>query len=321
MIRDFSIILLSFLCMINVSSSEMTPAVSWIVSLATIKPRFRFCNDTINSWLKQTIKPKHILIFVNSNWDPRRERQMPLPDLREGSRGRKFLTLSHTELLRRKIAKYFPQDYASGVISVVEIPKDYGPATKFVGALMSFHLYEADYWLISDDDLIYDEKVIERYEAEYEKIPPKATSGPILTFFNSFVFKFDIQLFEKDIGIDHVQGADTYVIPSIVLKHHEYNALPLSFAKFPMMLDHVFQKCPTSFIQDDYTISFAFRVSNITILSMWDGKNVYIVNDHDDPSELHLDHELGSRKGGHIMSCLQNEAQTIVYKIWQNRTT
>lgn len=185
---------------------------------------------------------------------------------------------------------------------------------------MSLNLYDADYWLISDDDLIYDKKVIERYSEAYKTNPPTVNSGPIFTCFNSFVFNFSVKLFGGVINIDHVQGADTFVIPDIVLKHHANYALPLSFAKFPLMLDYVFQKCPTSFINDDYTISFALRVSNMTISTLWDGQNVYVVNDNNDPSELHLDVNLMGRKNGIITICLETEAHAIVYGVWQNRT-
>ena len=311
MIANVILAFVIILCSISCISSE-----KWIVAFSTIAPRFKFCGNAVRSWLNQTFPPENILIFVNHNWDKKRLRRDQKPRFRFNRH-----LISHTEILRMQISKEFPLEYGSGLVSVVEMPLDYGPATKLVGVLMMLHQYEVDYWLIGDDDLIYQNDVISRYSKYYEMNPPTPHYGPIATFFNSEVFQFTA-LFNKNFEktVYHIQGADTFVLPSIVLKRQSQYSYPLSYYQYSRMLLYLFPKCAAAIANDDYTISYTITAANLTIVSLWDRKNVYTVNDFDDPSELHIIGPTNVHLRGSVTSCLQYESINIM-NMWNASTT
>jgi len=287
-------------------------SLKWIVSFATIYPRFPFCNDTIISWLNQTQPPDHILIFVTSNWDSTRTRRVQTPNVANN-----LYSHSHSERLRRRLSKNFFREFSSGLIQVIEVPLDYGPATKFIGVLMSINIFDTDYWIVCDDDLIYNNDLIERYSNYYTRFPADDKNGPIVTFFQSTIFNFEVPVIENmpSVNVPHVQGADSYAIPHSVLLRQSRHALPLSYAKFPLLVDFVWKTCSNGYLNDDYTISYAMTVANVSIINIREGF-VYKVNDRNDPSELHLiTEEMQAKFSGHIVSCLRTHSLQIL-EMW-----
>mmetsp|Transcript_26337 Transcript_26337/g.26581 ORF Transcript_26337/g.26581 Transcript_26337/m.26581 type:complete len:186 (+) Transcript_26337:337-894(+) len=176
MTSHFYLIFSLILYFLHISSSE-----KWIVSFRTIYPRFEYCIHTISSWLNQTLKPSHILIFVTPSWNASNSKDsLSIPyqsftsnnnhNLPLNSKN-KEIQISHTEILRNILLQQFPTEFSSGLIYVMEIPADYGPATKFLGVLLAYPLFQADYWLIGDDDLIYSPSLLSRYSAFYSSSP------------------------------------------------------------------------------------------------------------------------------------------------------
>eukprot|EP01041_Mallomonas_annulata_P007364 gene7364-15035_t len=301
----FGITILSSFCSINSSK--------WVVSFATILPRFPFCIETVNSWLKQTKPPNHILIFVTPNWDPERKRRIQLP-IPHNSNNNTRHYYSHTDILRELIDSQFPNEYASGVIAVIEVPVDYGPATKFIGVLMSLNIYETDYWLIGDDDLIYTNNIISKYDTFYAEHPPSVINGPVLTLFQHKRHRFRVKIFDQIIYVYHIQGADTYVFPHALLKRHSQIGYPLSYTQFPLLLEHMFKVCPSTFLYDDYSVSYAIAISNITLHTLWKGFTAYSENDKHPQSQLHYDKKTAKRLQ-YIMTCFANQTQNLI-NIW-----
>eukprot|EP01041_Mallomonas_annulata_P005339 gene5339-10681_t len=287
---------------------------TWAFAFATIPPRFNRCSETIQSLLRQTIKPKHVIIYVTQFWDPNRKIRDP-----SAQKTLEFSNYDNANKLRKKIYEEFPEEWKNGVISVVEMPKDFGPATKLVGVLMTFSLYHVDYWIINDDDLIYDENVIRRYFTEFQKNTMNRDIGPVFTLFNSLFNSFNVNIYGKKLFIPQVQGADTYVIPSLTLLRQSLSGGPLSYAKFPLFLEYIYQICPESYYNDDFLISFSLRLAKLHVESLWNKRIPYVVNDENHNSELHLD-PLDRNKKDKTISCLHDEANTIS-KIWGLKRT
>eukprot|EP01041_Mallomonas_annulata_P005757 gene5757-11632_t len=296
----------------------------WAVSFATIRPRFRFCNFTVQSWLRQSTKPDYILIFVNSHWDSQRKRRIQIPSVQNSADNHmsRLHTISDTERLRRRIAREFPVEYSSGIIRIIEIAKDYGPSTKFVGVLMSLNMFDVDYWVIGDDDLIYKNHLLSTYSNHYIKNPPSAQHGPVTTFFDREIFVLQIpslQVKTETTTVYHVQGADTYVIPDVLLRRQNHLGLLITYGKYTLLLEYLFRQCPNSYINDDYIVSYALTVSNITISSLWEGNVMYTATaDSDGPSELHSEIDIYSKfPGNDIRHCLMYDNDNLT-ALWHN---
>lgn len=281
---------------------------SFAVSFTTIPPRFDICYKTIQSLLDQNMKPKFIIISVSPYWDPeRRIRDHSWQSLLE-------VRISNSDILRKSLSVKFYEEWKAGIISVIEIPKDYGSASKLVGVLLSFYIYKADYWIICDDDLVYRSNLIQRYYDAYETEKIKPIHGPVITMFDSMHDMFSVRVFGHSVLITQLQGADTYVIPTSVLHRHSMQALPLSYAKFPMFLEHMFQTCPESYFNDDFLISFTVHLSKLMLRSLWNGRTSFVRNDYNDSSEMHLNVLNGFRRNATI-HCLKREVGNIA-KLW-----
>ena len=279
---------------------------TWAVSFASIEPRFDICISTVSSWIKQIIKPSYIVISVTPHWDPGR--------VERGPTWVNSSISSDAELLRKKLFDKFPQEVKQGSIVVIEIPKDHGPATKIVGVLSYFSLFPVDYWVIGDDDLIYRDDLLKRYDEEYTKNPPKPDTGPVYTHFNSGFLLFSLNISGFNLNVPQLQGADTYSIPTSVLVRQSRRALPLSYAQYLPMLEYMFATCPDSYYNDDFLISYTLAIARINMISIAD-TIMYSINDKDHSSEIHLT-ALNSKRRAETLSCLKKENDAIM-KMWR----
>lgn len=111
-----------------------------IISLSTIPSRIELIDPTLNSLLDQTVRPEKIYLNV-PKFSIRENRAYVIPDR----------------------LKNHP------IIEVVEVDKDWGPATKMIPTL----LREADRdtpILVLDDDYVYTKNLVETYVKSMEEI-------------------------------------------------------------------------------------------------------------------------------------------------------
>lgn len=118
-----------------------------IISLSTIPPRFDRIGPTLDSLLRQSVRPDRIVVYV-----PRAFRRFPdydgrLPQVPEG-------------------------------VEIRVVDKDYGPASKVLHAVREYRGQDCDI-LFCDDDLLYPPDMAEALLAERRRIPDAciATSG------------------------------------------------------------------------------------------------------------------------------------------------
>lgn len=115
-----------------------------IVSLTTIPPRFKNLYITINSILKQTIKPDKIIIHI-------------------------------PEIYNNFSYNYLPKFLDDNII-INRKTKDYGPATKLLG-LYNLELYnnmsDNDVIIVIDDDRIYNNNLINNMLTYYKRYTDK----------------------------------------------------------------------------------------------------------------------------------------------------
>ena len=281
----------------------------WAVSFATIPPRFHICNETVRSLFLQTLKPEFVIIFVATGWDHKRVNR----NISFGTTSQLGFEHSNAQMLRNILEAYFPLYIRSGKLTVVELPRDYGPATKFVGVLLSFSYFPVDYWVICDDDNIYDSNLFKLYEIAFDEYSRKTRiHGPVLTTFDALHSIFRIIAYGTSYLVPQIQGADSYVIPTAVLYHQRKHNLLLSYSKFLIFLEHMFLACYESYYNDDFLISFAFRLARVQIRSLWKGKISYIPNHQNDSSEMHLNASANYYRRNVTKVCIQRETMAIV---------
>jgi len=233
----------------------------YYVHFSTIQPRFSYLNGVINSWLNQDIKPEKIII-TTSSVDPR--------------------YTSHDIL----------DQYKNNNIIIQILDIDYGPNNKLLGALKFYESLEDKdnvYIIICDDDIIYNSKTIKSYKEYIEKYYNNKDDY-IYTYFYTPYCRF----VNKFYGIEHLQGADTYLLTSKFL----------SFTTYTMYEEYIKQtieNCCDAFFQDDYVISYfihficKLKVKHITPYSSYK-KNDSISND----TQMHKDLKVHEREGNII---------------------
>ena len=210
----------------------------FIVHFTTFPPRSQFISKTIESWMNQTYPIEKIVISLT--------RDCLLPD------------------------------YKNDKVFYQYVDKDYGPATKIIGALKYYQdnpeFCNEKYFIIGDDDLYYRKEVCEIYNNKYDKFPDRC-----LTFFKKE---------ERLPNILHIQGADSYVLPPLFFQK-------VSLDIYKIFLEKCFKECPESYYQDDYLISFFLSKIGIQVENIVDrvsyNQVLYI-------DELHLHKDVHSRE-------------------------
>lgn len=139
------------------------------VALTTIPPRFDSIQYTINSWFHQTVKPKVVFIFVPEFYF-------------RFSIESEFKPI---DILYSNLVNHFPSELHNGTLQLIEIDKDFGPISKYLGLLNLFEsLYNSDSFcktnefiqnkvcnilnqleaiVFGDDDVSYTNNLLHRY--------------------------------------------------------------------------------------------------------------------------------------------------------------
>ena len=233
----------------------------YYVHFSTIQPRFPYLNGVITSWLTQYIKPEKIII-TTSSLDPR--------------------YTSH-EIL---------DQYKNNDIIIQILDIDYGPNNKILGALKFYeNLEDKDNVciIICDDDIIYNEKTIKSYKEYIDKYY-NDKDNYILTNFYSPHCRF----INKDYGLEHLQGADTYILTKNFLSSTTYS-------DYETYLKDTINNCPDTFYQDDYVISYyihficKLKVKHVPSYSCYKHNNNIPIE-----TQMHKDNKINERESNTI---------------------
>jgi len=181
-----------------------------VVHFKTIPPRIAFLQHTIQSWLMQSVRVDQIVISVRETY-------------------RHFGKLDTSMLtIYKKLS-----DRIS--IQVLEGEEKYGPNDKIIGAL-TYANKRPMYIIICDDDLFYHEDTVKSYMNDIKSLPS--------TILTHYAVKG-----ERLPRIQHIQGADTYLLPPCFFEK-------VNVSDYIDFLDKSAKACPEIFYQDDYMISF-----------------------------------------------------------------
>ena len=180
------------------------------VSLTTIPKRLRSLNKSVESLLKQTHKPDKIFINIPTRYE-------------------RFKEIINDE--------HIPQ-FNDQTVEITRC-QDFGPGTKLLGSLDK--IKKDSLVILADEDHIYEDYIIEKFNYFYSKAPENAYSFYVHPL--------------KNFGVG--QGADGFAINSNFLK---------GINKF---YDEVVRTNKDLFIHDDlWTSFFLFYVKKVKILSL-----------------------------------------------------
>ena len=298
----------------------------YCVVLTSIPPRFDQIHVTVESWLRQTFPPKKILIVIPTRY--RRFRR------KSGERAWKT-NIEELETALRS-ANYNKQ-LADGVLEIYETATDFGPLTKFIGSLQyqieHTHMksgFWVDYWMYCDDDMKYRPQLAQYYMQQIDNYANKNSKNDQLEMDNVLLSASESELMYNEIGIakpyhsmaytlfsseqrlhfqlahehsprhiTHIQGVDTYMIPTEALGildlptekvmtqrtgEDSINIRPLSDVLNVERLVQQYHStvCPESYYQDDYVVSFLLNLAGINVTSIQNPCKVLGLNPHDD---------------------------------------
>ena len=190
--------------------------LKYYIHLSTIQPRFPYLNGVINSWLNQNVKPEKIVITTST---------------------------TDSRYTSHEILDQYNNDNI--IIQIIDV--DYGPNNKIIGALKFYESLEDKdnvYIIICDDDILYNEKTIKLYKEYIEKYYSNKDDY-IYTYFYSPYCRF----INKHYRLEHLQGADTYLLTQKFLSFTTYSI-------YEEYLKKTITDCSDAFFQDDYVISY-----------------------------------------------------------------
>ena len=180
------------------------------VSLTTIPRRVKNLSKSVESLLKQTRKPDKIFINIPTKY-------------------RRFEEIIENDHIPR---------FDDLTVEIIRC-EDFGPGTKLLGSLGKFK--KDSLVVLADDDHIYEDYMIEKFNYFYSRAPENAYSFYVHPL--------------KNFGVG--QGADGFAINSNFLKGVD------------RFYDHMVKKNDNLFIHDDlWTSFFLFYVKKVKILSL-----------------------------------------------------
>ena len=180
------------------------------VSLTTIPRRVKNLSKSVESLLKQTRKPDKIFINIPTKY-------------------RRFEEIIENDHIPR---------FDDLTVEITRC-EDFGPGTKLLGSLEKFK--KDSLVVLADDDHIYEDYMIEKFNYFYSRAPENAYSFYVHPL--------------KNFGVG--QGADGFAINSNFLKGVD------------RFYDHMVKKNDNLFIHDDlWTSFFLFYVKKVKILSL-----------------------------------------------------
>eukprot|EP01041_Mallomonas_annulata_P006143 gene6143-12443_t len=246
------------------------------VVLTTIPIRFSTVSSSISSWFTQCNPPAVILIFIPIKYKDHDQ----FPTLLPRDKNYSHVLALHLEL-EQLLSNY------SGKIQIIEMNKDWGPATRLVGL---FHYISTvrhpyipiDNWIICDDDVSYIPYTISRYTQALQNMSQYPSNHhQVLTHFKS-EHRMTVKLLDSSQStskryrlspVRHVQCVDTILLPYTFVQSQFLSNGPLSYSKFTKALLYYHTVCPQSYYQDDYIISFLLHLSGAIVTSLWNDQH------------------------------------------------
>ena len=229
------------------------------VGLTTIPPRFATVHHVIQSWFDQEKSPEVIVLFI-----PEKYQNFIGESRRDRTKNMKTLT--------NELRKHYARELDDGKIVIQSVKTDWGPITKYLGLFENYEQlqskYQINYWVIGDDDVRYSTNTIADYMKAIARNP--TNQNKILTHFKSHP-RINAVINNAPTSIQHLQGVDTILFPTSLLSSTSSFSFPIASTA----VSFLHSKCPESFYQDDYVISFLVSLSHSEdIQSIWSGQKV-----------------------------------------------
>jgi hypothetical protein len=270
------------------TGGTISQSASYAVSLTTIPPRFNYVHNTIRSWLHQTVPPTKVVIFVPNRYK-RFRKKVSSNDV----------TPYHEQLR----ASLMMNGVADNRVQVVAVDEDWGPMTKFIGsmhhqAMLSNNGVFISHWLYSDDDVFYLPTLALQYQDALASLPspvtdPRYHNVGYTMFAAESRLQFQLTQEATPRHVSHIQGVDTYIIPSGELFQHGSSTLHatntdgqiqgepvlsrnrcsvaprINITSIGQLVRHYHSTlCPESFYQDDYVVSLLLDLAGIKMISL-----------------------------------------------------
>jgi hypothetical protein len=273
------------------TGGTISQSASYAVSLTTIPPRFNYVHNTIRSWLHQTVPPTQVVIFVPNRY--RRFRKKVSSN---------DVTPYHEQLR----ASLMMNGVTDERVQVVAVDEDWGPITKFIGsmhhqAVLSNNGVFISHWLYSDDDVFYLPTLALQYQDALASLPspvtdPRYHNVGYTMFATESRLQFQLTQEASPRHVSHIQGVDTYIIPSGALAELFQHGSSTPHATNPggqiqgepvlslngcretphfnlksieRLVRHYHSTvCPESFYQDDYIVSLLLDLAGIKMISL-----------------------------------------------------
>ena len=294
------------------------------ISMTTIPPRYNYLTECLLSWLNQDLKPNYIFIFIPKQYK-RFKRKKDYNNNNNNNNNEQISfkkslmnILNNTLILKEYIRK--------NIINVIEIEKDWGPISKVMGMLYyndNWYNYNIknnrpDYWIIGDDDVKYLKNTISDYIIAINTLPignNNNIKNNILTHFPEDN-RIKVNINNENITINHVQGVDTILFPTILLLNQCLYGYSFCYNNLIILLKYFHKKCSDSFYQDDYIISYSLALGSIKVNSIWNNDNVAKNIDGISKSnmQMHLNSKVFKRESN-TKECIilfSNEIQNIL---------
>lgn len=239
------------------------------VVFSIIPSRFNNLNIIVKSLLSQSLVPNKIIVTVPKQYH-------------------KFSYQS--EEIESICRKY------SGLVDLLYVDMDYGPATKIYGALKSLEIYPNSNVIVCDDDVVYDERLIECYLKSFEtdnecvwSTGTKTLKGNYLHFLSS--------------SIPKLQGVGSFLFNYKILEKLNSNNFERYYIDFLSKNTNI-RSLNDVFLHDDYFVSILLYNLQVPVKFFYLRDPVY-----DGIGGEHQIHE--------TMKCHSDEIQ-LVQKIYQN---
>lgn len=317
-----SLLLLLFLLRVLVcDGNDHDP--TFAVAMTTIPPRFSSIHHTLDSWLSQEgYKPLCVVVFVPKSYKRFK---------RKSNNDTATTVLTTADFLDHSIRKHAPPHISShldsGIIRLVQVKHDLGPATKLAGILQHRSKLAREsptpcapaFWVFGDDDVAYTPKTLFLYTLKMA-MPPPGISDTELRSMVLTHFSEDVRLSVKLVGeggavrrVTHIQGVDTVLLPATMLQSQYDRCQILHPAVFTRILETAFKVCPDSFYQDDYVIALLFNLAGVRVVSAWNNDHVakHVEGVSKSNSQLHTKKDV-FKKEDNTKACLALKVDKLV---------